>query len=84
MRPTKMNNNSRSASMCINLMMFLITIWKTSIQTQDQRILLSIHAVHVTNLSLGRKEVYSLWYVQPMVSCHMPVNAVNSIPRACK
>ena len=26
MRPTKMNNNSRSASMCINLMMFLITI----------------------------------------------------------
>ena len=28
MRPTKMNNNSRSASMCINLMMFLITISK--------------------------------------------------------
>ena len=26
MRPTKMNNNSRSASMCINLMMFLMTI----------------------------------------------------------
>ena len=47
MRPTKMHSNSEGASLCINLMMFLITI------SND----INPNPVHVTNLSLGRKEV---------------------------
>jgi hypothetical protein len=47
MRPTKMHKNSKSASLCINLMMFLIII------SND----INPNPVHVTNLSLGRKEV---------------------------